>query len=82
VNLDSSSDVNDEARKVEPLQVAQRQPQPRRLEMPSMSDGELYARLGVPDGLENNGTQERKFISASTDEHRNPSESVIRQEAD
>jgi hypothetical protein len=45
-----------------------------------MSDEDLNSRVGTPDGLENNGTRERKFISASTDEHRNPDESVIRRE--
>lgn len=29
--------------------------------MPQMSDGEVYLRLNVPDGLQNNGTQPEHY---------------------
>jgi hypothetical protein len=35
-------------------------PQPR-LEIPQMSDGEIYLRLNVPDGLQTNGQQPQHY---------------------
>jgi hypothetical protein len=36
-------------------------PQPRRIEMPSMSDDEVYSRLNVPSGLQTNGTWPKHY---------------------
>jgi len=38
-------------------------PQPRRLEMPVMSEQEAFLRLNVPDGLETNGTWPKNYIN-------------------
>jgi hypothetical protein len=46
-----------DARQPDQLKIAERMPQPRVLPMPHMSDGELYLRLGIPDGLQNDGSQ-------------------------
>ena len=44
------SDLEGNARESEKLQIAERMPQPRRLEMPVMSAQEAFLRLNVPDG--------------------------------
>jgi hypothetical protein len=40
-----------------------------RHDMPQMSDGEIYLRLNVPDGLQNNGEQPQKYITQVVDSH-------------
>ena len=55
------SDLEGDARESEKLQIAERMPQPRRLAMPQMSDGEIYLRLNVPDGLQTNGQQTQQY---------------------
>jgi hypothetical protein len=80
MSLEQTSDRNDEMRVVKPLAIAERMPQPRRIPMPAVSDMECYLRLNVPDGLETSGEWPYKYITASTDEHRNPDESPIRRE--
>jgi hypothetical protein len=40
-----------------------------RHDMPQMSDGEIYLRVNVPDGLENNGSQPQKYITQVIDSH-------------
>jgi hypothetical protein len=40
-----------------------------RHDMPQMSDGEIYLRLNVPDGLQNNGEQPQKYVSQVIDSH-------------
>jgi len=62
------SDLEGDARESEKLQIAEWMPQPRRLEMPAMSDNELYLRLNVPDGLETNGTWPLKIDYSAQDE--------------
>jgi hypothetical protein len=79
MNLNQTSDVNDAARAVKPLQIAEQIPQPRRMEMPSMSDNEIYLRINVPDGLENNGEQPQKYITQVIDS-REGSGSAIRKD--
>jgi hypothetical protein len=69
MSLEQTSDRNDEMRKVNQLQVAERMMQPRRVEMPQMSDGEIYLRVDVPDGLRNNGEQPQKYITQVVDSH-------------
>jgi hypothetical protein len=54
---------SDSARHFPELKFAERMPQPRRLEMPSMSDQQAFLRLNVPDGLETNGTWPKKYIT-------------------
>ena len=60
------SDLEGDARESADLQIAERLPQPRRLEMPVMSDNEFYLRLNVPDGLRSNGTRPTKYITQDT----------------
>jgi hypothetical protein len=67
-------------RAVKPLAIAEKMPQPVRRAMPTMSDLEIGLRLNVPDGLATDGSHPYKYITASTDEHRNPDESPIRRE--
>jgi hypothetical protein len=70
LNLNSKpgSDLEGSARESADLQIAERVPQPRRLEMPAMSDNELYLRLNVPDGLETNGTWPQKIDESAHDQ--------------
>ena len=56
------NDLEGDARESEKLQIVERMPQPRRLEMPVMSDGELYLRIGVPDGLQVNSDQPTTLV--------------------
>jgi hypothetical protein len=63
------SDLEGDARESEKLQIAERMPQPRRLEMPKMSDQELYLRLNVPDGLQVSSDQPTKIDYSAQDEH-------------
>jgi hypothetical protein len=68
LNLNSKpgNDLEGSACESAALQIAERMPQPRRLEMPAMSDQELYLRLNVPDGLQSNGTWPTKYITQDT----------------
>jgi hypothetical protein len=65
-NMYPGQDLEGNARESADLQIAERVPQPRRLEMPMMSDQELYLRLNVPDGLQSNGTWPTKYITQDT----------------
>ena len=80
--IENTSDVNDEARAVKPLQIAERMPQPRVPPMPSMSDNELYLRVNVPDGLQNNGEQPKKYIPQVVDSHEGSGSAIRRDLSD
>jgi len=67
-NMYPGSDLEGNARESEKLQIAERMPQPRRIEMPIMSDMELYLRLGVPDGLQVSSDQPTKIDFSAQDE--------------
>jgi hypothetical protein len=60
-NTKPGQDLEGSGRESADLQIAKRMPQPRRLEMPVMSDMELYLRLGVPDGLQVSSDQPTKI---------------------
>jgi hypothetical protein len=61
-NTKTGSDrESDSARHFPELKKGLVAPQVRRMQMPSMSDQELYLRLNVPDGLETNGTWPKKW---------------------
>jgi hypothetical protein len=60
-NTKPGQDLEGSGRDSADLQIAERMPQPRRLEMPVMSDQELYLRLNVPDGLQSNGSWPLKW---------------------
>jgi hypothetical protein len=62
-NSKPSADLEGSARESEQLKIAERMPQPRRLEMPVMSEQEAFLRLNVPDGLQTNGTLPKKYIT-------------------
>ena len=62
-NTQPGQDVEGSGRESEQLKIAERMPQPRRLEMPIMSDQEAFLRLNVPDGVETNGTWPKKYIT-------------------
>jgi hypothetical protein len=47
-NTTPGADLEGPGRDSADLQIAERMPQPRRIEMPKMSDQELYLRLNVP----------------------------------
>jgi hypothetical protein len=74
-----SDKESDDARHFAELPIT-RTVQPVRKAMPAVSDMEINLRLNVPDGLETDGSHAYKYITASTDEHRNPDESPIRRE--
>jgi hypothetical protein len=74
------SDLEGDARESEKLQIAERMPQPRRLAMPQMSDGEIYLRLNVPDGLQTNGQQTQQYGIVQK-AHADPSRSAIKSES-
>ncbi len=80
MNLYPGSDLEGDPRQAVDLKIT-RTVQPVRKAMPAVSHMGLYLRLNVPDGLETDGSHAYRYITASTDEHRNPSESVIRREA-
>jgi hypothetical protein len=67
--IENTSDVNDEARAVKPLQIAERMPQPVRRAMPAISDLEIGLRLNVPDGLETDGSHAYKYVTQVIDSH-------------
>jgi len=50
-NMYPGIDLEGDARESADLQIAERMPQPRRLEMPSMSEQEAFLRLNVVDVL-------------------------------
>jgi hypothetical protein len=79
MNLYPGSDLEGDARQAADLKIT-RTVQPVRREMPAISDMEIGLRLNVPDGLETDGSHPYKYVTASTDEHRNPEESPIRRE--
>jgi hypothetical protein len=62
-NSKPSADLEGSARESEQLKIAERMPQPRRLEMPVMSEQEAFLRPNVPDGLQTNGTLPKKYIT-------------------
>jgi hypothetical protein len=76
-----SDKENDSARHFPELPIT-RTVQPVRKAMPAVSDMEINLRLNVPDGLATDGSHAYKYVTATTDEHRNPEESPIRREAD
>ena len=67
-NTKPGQDLEGSGRESEKLQIAERMPQPRRLEMPVMSDNELYLRLGVPDGLQVRPDEQTKIDYSAQDE--------------
>jgi hypothetical protein len=62
-NMYPGSDLEGDARESADLQIAERMPQPRRLEMPAMSDQEAFLRINVPDGLQSNGSWPLKYVT-------------------
>ena len=62
-NTKPGQDLEGSGRESEQLKIAERMPQPRRLEMPVMSEQEAFLRLNVPDGLETNGTWPKNYIT-------------------
>jgi hypothetical protein len=78
VGLSSRCEVT--ARESAPLKIAERMPETVRKPMPAVSDMEINLRFNVPDGLETSGEWPYKYVTATTDEHDNPSESPIRRE--
>jgi hypothetical protein len=79
-NTKPGQDLEGSGRESEQLKIAERMPQPRRLEMPQMSDGEIYLRLNVPDGLQTNGQQPQHYGIVQK-AHADPSRSAIKNES-
>jgi hypothetical protein len=79
-NMSFRSDVEGNARESADLQIAERMPQPRRLEIPQMSDGEIYLRLNVPDGLQANENQPQHYGIVQK-AHADPSRSAIKSDS-
>jgi hypothetical protein len=82
LNLNSKpgSDLEGDARQSADLQIAERMPQIKIRPMIHTSDNELYLRLGIPDGLQNDGTHEEHY-SIVQQAHRDPSRSAIKSES-
>jgi hypothetical protein len=74
----SDDKESQDAREFPMLKVGLHIPQPRRLEMPQMSDGEMYLRVNVPDGLQNNGEQPQKYITQVIDSHEGSGSAIRR----
>jgi hypothetical protein len=68
-NMYPGSDLEGDARDSADLQIAERVPQPRRLEMPIMSDNMLYLRLNLPDGLRVGSHEQTKLDYSAQNEH-------------
>ena len=79
-DLKVSQDVeSNEARHPADLKRGLTVPQPRRIEMPSMSDDEVYLRLNVPSGLQTNGTWPKHY-GIVQNSHKDQSETSIKTE--
>lgn len=73
--IDNTDDTNDSTRASADLQI-KRMPATKTYPWPHMSDGEVYLRLNVPDGLQNNGKWP-EYYGIDQKAHQDPSESVI-----
>jgi len=71
---------NDEARHFPELKFAERMPQVKIRPMIHTSDNELYLRLGIPDGLQNDGTHEEHY-GIVQQAHADSSRSAIKSES-
>ena len=60
---------NDAARAAQQLQIAGFRAQVVRHPMPPVSDMEIYLRIGVPDGLETDGSHAYKYVTQVVDSH-------------
>jgi hypothetical protein len=79
-DIKNTSDVNDESRNSPALSITS-YAQVVRKPMPSMTDNELYLRVNVPDGLQNDGSWAKKYTTDDPNAHRNHSVTPLRTEA-
>lgn len=76
MDYSQDSDVNDSARASADLKIT-RYAGVSKYPMPHMSDNEIYLRLGIPDGLQNDGDQPEHYGIVQK-EAADPNRSVIR----